>query len=103
MNRTDALSLAIKTKLVLPDANCVDGAYAYSDGDLQDALYEFARAIEKAALERAAFECSFLAGMHRQGAQHSDINEDFDSYTGAQKGCTECSEALLRLSQEPTE
>ena len=93
MNHIDALSLAIKTKLVLPDANCVDGAYAYSDGDLQDALYEFARAIEKAA----------LAGMHRQGAQHSDSNEDFDSYTGAQKGCTECSEALLRLSQEPTE
>ena len=98
MTRINVLSLAIKTKLVLPSANCVDGAYAYSDGDLQDSLYEFARAIERATLEHAA------QYVKTYGVELCADDKDMRKHYLRTKSTRELyADAVRKLAKEPTE
>lgn len=56
--------------------------------------------VEQATLERAAFECAAIAGLHGQSAKHEEENDEYLRRVGAKNAALECSTALRALSKE---
>lgn len=77
-------------------ADTANPAYGFTESQLFALIAE----VEQAALERAAFECAFIAGLHKRSAKHEDRNDEFQRFIGAEGAAVECIEAIRNLAKE---